>query len=403
MLDALPKERTLWPRDRRHALIAGVWLWVIPMLVIAVLVAINPLKHTVTVDSYHKAAQAWWDGQDLYVGPSGMNYLPHFAVLYSPFHFLPFRLSEILWRFCAAASLVVGLWRLAQLLFHAERERAFLWMTLLAMPLSMGALRNGNANALFGGILLLAIVAAMEQRWTLAVGWMALEIALKPLGIVLLGLAALFYTPVIRRVPAAILGLAIFPFLFGRPSYVWSQDREAWSNLRACAAVTEHRFADLNGILRTFGAPLSTSASTIVRVAAGALTALLWVWGARRLAGDMAQYLWLYALASAYLMVFNPMNEANSYVILAPALAVWAVYFLLDNNASDRGLGWTIALMTLSMGLLPNILRPWLGNYFALCWHPFMTIVFVVILAQFAGRWKPVPSAAVGAQPGHCV
>ena len=98
--------------------------------------------------------------------------------------------------------------------------------------------------------------------------------------------------------------------------------------------------------------------------------------------------LWLYALATAYLMLFNPMTEENSYSILAPALGVWGAFFLFRPEGRGlRALGWVITAMALSMGLLPNIVRPLFGNYFALFWHPFMTLVFLVLLGTFVWRW----------------
>jgi hypothetical protein len=375
----------LWPQNRRHALVAAWLLWTVPMLVIAAMVIHHPLKHTVTLGSYHPSAENWWARQNLYVGPSGMNYLPHFAVLYSPFHFLPLTISEILWRFCAAATLAGGLWLAARELFGLDFERPFLWATIITMPLSLGALRNGNANAIFAGVTLLAVVATLQQRWWLALGWMVLATALKPLGVVLLLLASVYYGPVVRRLPAAILGLAAFPFFFGSPDYVLAQYQEAWHNLRACEAVTEHRFADVNGILRTFGTPLSPGASTVVRFFAGGLGALAWLWGARRL-NPALRGLWLYALATAYLMLFNPMNEANSYVILAPALGAWGTCFLFNDELGGRRWGWALVLMALGMCLLPFMLRPFFGNYFALFWHPLMTILFLAMLLHFISR-----------------
>ncbi len=360
------------------------------MLVIAAMVIHNPFKHTVTLGSYHPSAENWWAGRNLYIGPAGMNYLPQFAVLYSPFHFLPLLWSEILWRLCAAATLAGGLWLLLRELFGAQAERPFLWATILTVPLSLGALRNGNANAIFGGVTLLAVVATMQKRWWLAVGWMVLATALKPLGVVLLLLASIHYTPVLRRLPAALFGLALFPFFFGRPDYVLEQYRQAWQNLHACAAVTEHRFADFNGILWTLGAPLFGGPSTLVRLLAGGATAIIWLWGARRLEPAL-RGLWLYALAASYLMLFNPMNEANSYVILAPALGAWGAWFLFDDEPARRRLGWGLVSMALSMGLLPNLLRPWLGNDFALCWHPCMTIIFIAALICCIARTSADP------------
>ena len=86
-------------------------------------------------------------------------------------------------------------------------------------------------------------------------------------------------------------------------------------------------------------------------------------------------------------MLFNPMNEENSYSILAPALGAWAAFFLFSPEARNaRGLGWAIVIMALSMGLLPNIVRPLFGNHFALIWHPCMTLVFLALLGCFVAR-----------------
>lgn len=378
-----------WLRNARHAAMAGVALWVIPMLVIGVLVAAHPQSSTVSLGSYHPAAANWWARQGLYVGPQGMNYLPHFAVLFTPFHLLPFWLSEVLWRFCMAATLAGGLWQLTRALFGSEPARPFLWATLVAMPLCMTSLRFGNANAILGGVILLATAAILERRWWLAAGLMALATAIKPLGIVLMLLAPIVYGPLRWRLVVALAGLAIFPFLFGPPAYVWEQHRAAWGNLQACAGVTEHRFADINGLLRTFGTQFGPQTSKLVRVAAGGLTAMLWWWGARRLRGPLP-CLWLYALTTAYLMLFNPMNEENSYAILAPALGAWGAFFLFSPDTRDaRRLGWTITSMAWTMAFLPNALWPLFHNYFALFWHPFMTIVFLVLLIGFVWRFAP--------------
>jgi hypothetical protein len=314
------------------------------------------------------------------------HYLPHFAVLYSPFHFLPLRICEVLWRLCAAATIVAGLWRLVHAVFPLAPERPFFWATLLAMPLSMSSVQNGNANAIFGGVVLWSIVAILKERWWWALGLMALGTAIKPLGIVLLLLAPLVYGAMRWRLPWAVVALGLFPFLFGRPAYVLGQYQGAWRDLQSCAVVTEHRFADVNGVMRTFGTALPPGISKMVRVFAGGLTAILWLWGAKRLRAPLAA-LWLYALAAAYLMLFNPMTEANSYVILAPALGIWGACFLFHPEMRTEGrLGWVIVFMALTMGLLPNVLRPLFGNHFALFWHPFMTAIFIATLARFTFR-----------------
>jgi hypothetical protein len=374
-----------WPRDPRHAVIAALVLWIVPMIVIGVMVALQPKRRTV-MPLYHEAAANWWAGHDLYKGPLGMNYLPHFAVLFTPFHLLPERICDVLWRYCAAAMLAGGLWRIVRRQFGSAPERPFFWATLIAMPLCMNALRNGQANATFAGVLLLAIAALLERRWWLATGLMVLAMAVKPLGVVLLLLAPFVYAPLRWRLPIGLLGFVVFPFLFASPNYVIAQHRAALVNLQSCAVVTENRFADINGILRTLRAPLPPEASKIVRVLAGGLTLALWWLGARRV-DEPLRGLWLYALTTAYLMLFNPMNEENSYVILAPALAVWSVTFLFDPVcAAKRSFGWCIAAMAWTMALLPNPLWPLFRNKFALFWHPLMTICFIAVLVAFLWR-----------------
>jgi hypothetical protein len=294
-----------------------------------------------------------------------------------------------------------GLWQIMRELYRDGPERPFLWATLVAMPLCMNALRNGQANAAFGGVMLLAAAAVLQERWWLAAVLMGLATAIKPLGIVLLLLAPVFYVPLRARALVVMAALAIFPFLFARPDYVISQYRETLANLQACAVVTEHRFADINGILRTFGAALSPTISKLLRVAAGGLTLGLWWWGAKRLPKPLAG-LWLYALAASYLMLFNPMNEENSYVILAPALGAWGVFFLFDQDAGvPRQFGWWILAMALSMALLPNIVRPIFHNRFALFWHPFMTLLFLALLIQFVRRSAAAPTTESSLEPAR--
>ena len=120
-----------------------------------------------------------------------------------------------------------------------------------------------------------------------------------------------------------------------------------------------------------------------------------------RIAEPHRTWAW-HGFGAAYLMLFNPMTEANSYVIPprpsrgreCPATAF---------AGGNRALGGAFAAMGLSMGLLPNLLRPLFGNAFALAWHPSMTLVFSVLIltALVLGgrsplRVEPSPDARGG-------
>ena len=358
------------------------------MLVISALVAHSPKRTVSTL--YHEASANWWAAKGLYEGPAGMNYLPHFAVLFSPFHLLPFALADILWRCTAAALLASGIWRLAKQQFGNDAMRAFLLASVLALPLCLGALRNGQANAMFAALTLQAVAALARAEWSKATIWMMLAFAIKPLGIVLVLLTPVCYAPMRWRVALGLIAVVVFPFLFQKGDYVLAQHRSFANNLQACAAVTEHRFADINGILRTFEAELPVRASKLIRAAACVITLGLWWFGARRLV-EPRRALWLLALTAAYLMLFNPMNEANSYVIIAPAFGLWAL--TIATLRPEARTSWWIAAMALSMSCLPNLLRPFFGNLFALVWHPLMTIIFVSLLA--VEIWRQTVSAPV--------
>ena len=360
------------------------------MVVIMILTIYRPFHRSVT-PLYHEAARNWWAGKDLYAGPSGMNYLPHFAVLFTPFQKLPVPVGDILWRFCAAGLLANGLWRLVRQRFGENAPCVFLCVTLISLPVSLPALQNGQANAMFGALTLQAAAALAGQRWTDAAIWTLLALAVKPLGAVLLLLAPVVYAPMRRRLAVGLVILALSPFLFAPTAYVLGQHQSAARNLQACSVVAEHRFADISGILRTFHCEMSPLISKGVRVCAGGIVLALWWLGARRLREPM-KALWLLALATGYLMLFNPMNEANSYVIVAPALGWWAAEML--SSRADRRAGWLFAGIALTMGCMPNLLRPLCGNAFALIWHPSMTAVFLVILARWVLQQNPEPAPA---------
>jgi hypothetical protein len=364
----------------------AVALWVLSLLVISVRAFCNPTLNTVTVP-YSLASKAWWGGGRVYIGPGGMNYLPHFAIIFSLFDAVPTPYGDILWRVFAFALVTTGLWRFCRRLSgdapHSDAYTCFFWVTLLTLPLSLAALRNGQANAVFGGMILHAIVSLDSKKWGWAAGWIVLAAAVKPLGIVLALLAPFVYRPLRWRMLLALAALVAFPFLFATPAYVMAQYHAFAGNLQVCAVVNDNSYADIGGVLRAFHIEMPPLLSKAVRVLGGGVTLILWMWGSRWLRGTL-RALWLLALTGSYLMLFNPMNEANSYVIMAPAFALWAVWLL--TNKVCRGIGWGIVFIMYTMSVWPLLMHPWFGNRFALFWHPIMTMVFIALLIPVVMR-----------------
>lgn len=202
----------------------AVALWLVPLLVISGMVAANPVKRTVTL-TYHDASKNWAHRQTLYEGTAGMHYLPPFVVLYAPFEWLPLRSSEVAWRWLGTAMIAGGLWKISRrsTATAEQAEKVFFIATLIALPLSLPAIRNGQANATLAGLFLLATASALSgQRWC-AVVFLALAIAVKPLGVAALGLAVAVYPALL--VPSLVATAAVFllPFATAPSSYVLGQ------------------------------------------------------------------------------------------------------------------------------------------------------------------------------------
>jgi alpha-1,2-mannosyltransferase len=362
-------------QDRRWRVAAWA-LWVVPLAFISISVVLKPENHSNT-GLYHDAVERWWHRQTLYDGPGGMNYLPQFTLLFGPYHLVGRAAGDILWRATAAVGLAVGLLLFCGSFWERDRARGFFVVTLLAMPLCLQALQFGQANAHLAAALLLAGWCLSTRRWWLATILLWLAAAIKPLGFAAIGLAWAAYPQLWWRL---VLGLPVFlaaPFAFGPPDYAWRQYLACLENLRQCSAVTEHRFADLNGLLRTFGTALEGNSSLAVRAGAGAVLLVLCWRNSRACLEPLRALVWLGA-AGAFLMLFNPMTEANSYAVLGPALALVAWWGFAQGA---RIIGWVAAVMVLSMGLLPEPLRPLFGNSFSLAWYPVMALGFLAVLA----------------------
>ncbi len=359
----------------------GAALWIAALAVIGVIVAIDPLSRTL-LPLYHASAARWWEGADIYVrGPNGLNYLPHFAILFSPFHWLGVPAGDIAWRLVSGAWLA---WGLRRLLLAAGLGPHFLWGTVLALPVCLGAMRNGQANVAFAAATVEAAIWLIRGRPWPAAAFLVAAVAVKPIGLATLLLAPAVYRRMGLPLAVSLVLLAAFPFNFADPGYVIEQYRDFWHNIAACSAVAENRFANVFGIMRALGFEPAGEISTALSLC-GALLALgLWLAvGSRAAEPDRGPF--LLAIATSYLMLFNPMNESNSYVIAAPAMAAMSLRWL--HQPARRTQGWALGAIMLSIGFGPTIAAgagAGFGRGFALWWKPLVTLVFLGMVAAEA-------------------
>jgi len=374
----------------RWALPLTVLLWLVPMIVIAAALFRDPLARSLD-PLYRDAVDSWFAGEAVYRGSGGFNYLPPAILVYLPFSELPQPYGQILWRLIAASLLGSGLWMLMGLQERPRRERGMLLLSCISLPLMLGALQTGQANALLAGALLHAAVGLQRRQMWRTAAWLTFGVALKPILIAPIGLAVLM-TPALL-LPLLVLGSAwiALPFVGMNAETVLLQYRLSLTNITdSCAHVTEDRFADINGLLRGFGTFLEQPASTVVRALAGALCAVSVLAVRRRHGIGPASVRYWLVMSTGYLMLCNPMSEANSYVMFAVPMALACWHWLgegestTDPRRAGLWFGWCGIALLLLMGVGSELLRPVCGNAFDLRLMPLAALALMLLTSADA-------------------
>jgi alpha-1,2-mannosyltransferase len=355
----------------------GVGLWIAFGVVICIIVGRSPDTRTVTPE-YFNAARAWMESKPLYrPGPHGYIYLPHAAVLGSPFAALPAPWGDVVWRASMIAMLAWGVWRLAAVAaVPGERVRMFWLVTLMGIASLAAAARNGQANLLLTGLFVHAAVEAATRTrgWTWRTALLLwVGFAWKPIAAVpMLLLAAVFPASIPALIVGGVATLGLPYLAHTNWSYVTEQYRAGVSKVfEAGSSDKAGRFCDISGLLETLGLALPPMVMTAMRAAA-ALATLGLVWAARRRLGPLMGAMILMASAATYLMLFNPRTETNSYAIVGPWVALVSVW--CSSRVRRPVLGWCLATGALLLGVaevFPHarpdyVVRPMVAIGFAL-------------------------------------
>jgi alpha-1,2-mannosyltransferase len=308
-----------------RAVQVAILFWVLYALILAIVVAVDPDRRTVT-PNYRQAAEKWWQGEeDIYFAKKkGFLYLPQSAILYSPFTIGPKRVGEPLWRIVSLGALAWGLWRATRLIGPPGAPSAFALVTAVVIPSSFASAGNGQMNILLSALMLHTAVDWARNNNLRAAAWLCIAFCLKPLALVFL-LLAFALGPKLRLplIAGLVLSFAI-PFLHPNPSYVWSQFVLGTEVMISASQPDQHNFCDLSGMFLTFGWELPPQFWTGVRLFMAPVTLLL-SWIALRRYPEPWGELFVLALASTYLMLFNPRTEANTYILLSPVVALLMV------------------------------------------------------------------------------
>ena len=308
-------------------------------------------KERTTTRAYRQGADAWLNGRPLYDDNGrGFLYFPQSAIAFIPFAMLPHQAGEILWRWANLALLGVGLWKATRALAPSRAAKTFLGNSLLTLTLGWLALRSGQATAAMTGMMLLAAADLATARPRRAGFWLCTGLAVKPLTFVMWLLTAALIPGARKSLVCWSLALAAAQFLTQSPSYVLQQYSACPEMLlKAHDLGRLPEWPQFFAILQFCGLNCSSPCETGVRLVA-ALVALALCAAAIRKFDLPGAAECLFAASAIYLVLFNPRTEANTYILIAPAIG-----FAL-HRAMHSGRSWSVALCLLSSVLI-------LGHY----------------------------------------
>lgn len=370
---------------RDCTLAAAALPWLILYLLVAGFVLAGS-EHSVT-PLYFEAAANFFRGDDLYVsGGRGFLYFPQAAILSAPFSLLPRLAGDLLWRLTTISVFALGVYRLSRLATASRPNAVFAAMSWLSATLAWSSALNGQATLTMAGLLMFAAGDIADRRHWRAAAVLALAVAVKPLAIVVLLVAAVYWPRLALRLPVTCGVAALAPFLLQSTGYVAEQYADCMTMLRDAARLGAQKpWAQLFGMLHVLEIELSESFQTGARIVAALLT-LTAGWHARRRLEPARALLYVYALATCYLMLFNPRTENNSYAMLAPVIGWCCAEALLIERRWRPGLMFvviavgTIGSHEFGRQLLPASRAVWLAPLMAL----WFTVVLVIRLFREA-------------------
>ena len=346
----------IWIDSRTRWEKAAVVIWSAILLFVCVRVFISPESKTV-YPIFSASGRFWWTSADLYVPrrPTdelcSYRYSPTFAILVTPFAWLPDDLGGVAWRLFNMGAFFGSLALLLRTVLQPKQTPNLLaWLLLLTIPLALQSVNNGQANLVVSACMMGTVAAVKEKRWNLTSVLMALAFICKLYPIALGMLLILLYPrQLLCRMPITAMASLGLPFLCQNPSYVFHQYEHWLVLLRAddrADIAFEQMYRDLWLLIRLYGLPISRNIYLLAQVSAGAGIALM-CWYRQR-AGWSEQTLLTstLALATAWMMLLGPATESSSFVLLAPSLA-WSIVEALQasDGRARTGMLWASCVL----------------------------------------------------------
>jgi hypothetical protein len=408
---------------RAVLIVVGLWLAVILGVTLRGMAA--PHQNSVFL-VFRDAGRAWLAGQPLYSHVGKYLYSPLAAAWFAPFALVPDWAASAIWRLVTGLAYLFAVicWfrryesssrlRSATELPSTERKASsgrlsssssstFTTPTVLGLvlllPLSIGNLNNGQASPLIIALLICGCLAALDKRWTLAAGCIAIATFFKiyPLAIGLL-LAVIEPRKLTWRLILVVLILGILSLVLQRPDYVISQYEDWWRSLgadqrRVSTELGSWRDAWL--LLRIAHVPITVGTYAILQAAAALAAACYCWWRSRR--WNRAAVIWsAFSAGCLWITLFGPSTELATYIFLAPVVAFACAKVLNPVTQRREPFGWFQFLAVAAYGLLllAEALNAWVpvirqNNYL----HAIQP-VGALLFFGFVLWWNPLRSEA---------
>ncbi|TPM32992.1 glycosyltransferase family 87 protein [Mesorhizobium sp. B2-3-5] len=297
----------------------GFGLWIGAFLVVLVLVLWAPDTRSVLL-AYRYGSEEFLAGRPLYNIQSEMGYLyaPAFAALYIPLFKLGPHLGGLVWHIIGFAVLTFAAMRQVRKLGGGELTWLLSFGLFLALPMSLGAIRNGQATILLTGACWLLTLSALEGRRAETFFWASVAIIAKPTAVIMLLLVGALRFRLIPVLVLAVLFVIALPYAFAPAAYLTEQYRLFAGMLTSMAVDNTSHFVptDFTAPFTKVGLPIPEFGATIVRIVMALFTLSMVVWFDRKLERGTAE-LAIFLTAAFYMCVFNPRVEPNTYAMIA--------------------------------------------------------------------------------------
>jgi hypothetical protein len=315
-------------------------------LIAAIQAAVTQSRAVVPV--YRHSVDRFFAHEPLYNVELSMGFLyaPAFAALYTPFWKLGPVFGDFMWRFVCFAVLTAAVVKQVRKINGPNTIWLLSFSLFLALPMSLGAMRNGQATVLLTGACWLLTFSTLEGRRAEAFLWASIAFIAKPTAIVMILLCGALRPRMIPVLVLSLLFVFAIPYAFAPVDYVNAQHHEFLRMLTSMGVDKSGPFrpADFTAPFTAIGVPLAQSNGTVVRVVGAALTLLAVLWFDRRAEKNLAA-LAIFLTAAFYMTVLNPRVETNTYMMLAVPAAITIAYLWQQERGGVLSIVLSVAII----------------------------------------------------------